>query len=123
MLLKMLEALHARTVVAYLVVFSLSLDPILDPLLAERLLLTLAAFGVPEEALPKMFKRAMGVIFEMILMASARSKAADQKKSSFDQRRRPEMLRTAIVGIVEKRPPPICSGAASSVAMSDREKT
>ena len=81
LLLKMLEALHARPVVAYLVVLRLSSDPILDRLLAERLLLTLAALGVPGEALPKMFRRAMGVIFEMILMVSARSKAADQKGS------------------------------------------
>ena len=29
-----------------------------------------------------MFQRAMGVIFEMILMVSARSKAADQKRLS-----------------------------------------
>jgi hypothetical protein len=82
LLLKILEALHARTVVAHLVVFSLSSDPILDPLLAARLLLTLAALGVPEEALPKMFQRAMGVIFDMILTVSARSKAADQKRLS-----------------------------------------
>ena len=78
----MLEALHARPVVADLVVLRLSSDPILDPLLAERLLLTLAALGVPEEALPKMFQRAMGVIFDMILTVSARSKAADQKRLS-----------------------------------------
>jgi TetR/AcrR family transcriptional regulator, tetracycline repressor protein len=82
LLLKMLEALHARPVVADLVVLRLSSDPILDPLLAERLLLTLAALGVPAEALPKMFQRAMGVIFEMILTVSARSKAADQKRLS-----------------------------------------
>jgi hypothetical protein len=44
LLLKMLEALHARTVVAHLVVFSLSSDPILHPLLAKRLLLTLAEY-------------------------------------------------------------------------------
>jgi AcrR family transcriptional regulator len=80
LLLKVLEALHARPAVAHLVVFSLSSDPILDPLLAERLLLALTALGIPEDALPKMFQRAMGVVFEMILMASARSKAADQKK-------------------------------------------
>ena len=82
LLLKMLEALHARPVVADLVVLRLSSDPILDPLLAERLLLTLAALGVPGDALPKMFQRAMGVIFEMILMVSARSKAAHQKRLS-----------------------------------------
>jgi hypothetical protein len=44
--------------------------------------LTLAALGVPAEALPRMFRRAMGVIFDMILTVSARSKAADQKKLS-----------------------------------------
>ena len=78
----MLEALHARPVVAHLVVLSLSSDPILDPLFAERLLLTLAALGVPVDALPKIFSRAMSVIFEMILTVSARSKASDQKKLS-----------------------------------------
>jgi hypothetical protein len=82
LLLKMLEALHARPVVADLVVLRLSSVPILDPLLAERLLLTLAAPGVPGDALPKMFQQAMGVIFEMILIVSARSKAADQKRLS-----------------------------------------
>ena len=82
LLLRMLEALHARPAVAHLVVFSLSSDPILDPLLAERLLLTLGALGVPEETLPKMFQRAIGVIFDMILAVSARSKAADQKRLS-----------------------------------------
>jgi AcrR family transcriptional regulator len=82
LLLKMLEALHARPVVADLVVLRLSSDPILVPLLAERLLLTLAALGVPAEALPRMFRRAMGVIFDMILTVSARSKAADQKMLS-----------------------------------------
>ena len=82
LLLKMLEALHARPAVAHLVVFSLSSDPILDPLLAERLLLALAALGVPADALPKVSQRTMGVIFEMILMVSARSNAADQKRLS-----------------------------------------
>jgi hypothetical protein len=71
-----------RPVVADLVVLRLSSDPILDPLLAERLLLTLTALGVPADVLPKMFQRAMGVIFEMILTVSARSKAADQKMLS-----------------------------------------
>jgi hypothetical protein len=75
----MLQALHARPTVARLVVLRLSSDPILDPLLAERLLLTLTALGVPAEALPKMFQRAMGVILEMILTVSARSGAAEQK--------------------------------------------
>jgi AcrR family transcriptional regulator len=79
LLLKILLALHARPTVARLVVLRLSSDPILDPLLAERLLLTLTALGVPKDALPKMFQGAMGVILEMILMVSARSGAAGQK--------------------------------------------
>jgi AcrR family transcriptional regulator len=79
LLLKILLALHARPTVARLVVFRLSSDPTLDPLLAERLLLTLTALGVPAEALPKKFQGAMGVILEMILTVSARSGAAEQK--------------------------------------------
>lgn len=79
LLLRMLHALHAGPTVARLVVVRLSLNPILDPLLAERLLLTLAALGVPAEALPKKFQTAMGVILEMILTVSARSGAAEQK--------------------------------------------
>ena len=79
LLLKMLQALHARPVIARLIGLQLSSNPILDPLLAERLLLTLTALGVPAEALPKMFQGAMGVIFEMILTVSARSGAAEQK--------------------------------------------
>ena len=82
LLLKILLALHARPTVARLVVLRLSSDPILDPLLAERLLLTLTALGVPAEALPKMFQRAMGVIFEMILAECGRSSAAEQKEAS-----------------------------------------
>ena len=79
LLLKILLALHARPTVARLVVLRLSSDPVLDPLLAERLLLTLTALGVPAEALPKMFQKAMGVILEMISTVSARSGAAHQK--------------------------------------------
>jgi AcrR family transcriptional regulator len=79
LLLKILLALHARPTVARLVALHLSSDPILDPLLAERLLLTLTALGVPVAALPKKFQRAMGVILEMILTVSARSGAAEQK--------------------------------------------
>src|SRR5271166_141766 len=41
LLLKILEALHARPVVAKLVVLQLSSNPVLDPLLAEQLLLVL----------------------------------------------------------------------------------
>ena len=70
LLLRMLHALHAGPTVARLVVVRLSLNPILDPLLA---------LGVPAEALLKMFQGAMGVIFEMILTVSTRSGAAGQK--------------------------------------------
>ena len=82
LLLKILKALHARPVVAKLVVLQLSSNPILDPLLAERLLLALAALDVPTEARPTMFQRAMGVILEMILIESGRSSAAEQKEAS-----------------------------------------
>ena len=82
LLLKILDALHARPVVAKLVVLQLSSNPLLDPLLAERLLLALAALGVPAEARPRMFRRAMGVIFEMILAECGGSRAADQKEAS-----------------------------------------
>jgi TetR/AcrR family transcriptional regulator, tetracycline repressor protein len=87
LLLKMLQALHARPEIARLVVLQLSSNPILDPLLAERLLLTLAALGVPAEALPKMFLRAMGVILEMILTVSARSNSVEQKGFSAQMHR------------------------------------
>ena len=50
LLLRILEALHARPAVAKLVVLQLSSNPVLSPLLAERLLLALAALGVPTEA-------------------------------------------------------------------------
>jgi AcrR family transcriptional regulator len=82
LLLRMLQALHARPTIARLVVSHLSSDPIPDPLLAERLLLTLTALGVPAEALPKMLQGAMGVILGMILTVSARSGAAKQKALS-----------------------------------------
>ena len=84
LLLKILQALHARPVVAKLVVLQLSSNPLLDPLLAERLLLALAALGVPTEARPRMFRRAMGVIFEMILAECGRSSAEDQRRPRRD---------------------------------------
>jgi AcrR family transcriptional regulator len=80
--LKILLALHARPEIARLVVLELSSNPLLDPLLAERLLLTLGALGVLKDALPKTFQRAMGAILEMVLTVSARSKAAEQKTLS-----------------------------------------
>ena len=95
LLLKMLHALHARPIIARLVVSHLSSDPILDPLLAERLLLTLTALGVPAEALPKMFQGAMGVILEMILTVSARSGAAEQKGLSTQVHKAIEALSSA----------------------------
>jgi len=80
--LKILQSLHARHEIARLVVLRLSSNPILDPLLAERLLLTLTALGVPKDALPNTFQRSIGAILEMILMVSARSKPTEQKSLS-----------------------------------------
>ena len=82
LLLKILEALHARPVVAKLVVVQLSANPILDPLLAERLLLVLVDLGVPTKALPKAFQRMMSGILEMLLAKSARSNSSEQKGAS-----------------------------------------
>ena len=79
LLLKVLQSLHGRPELARVVVLELSSNPTLVPLLAERLLLTLTALGVPTEALPKTLQRAMGVILEMILAVSVRSNAAEQK--------------------------------------------
>ncbi len=79
LLLKILQALHARPVVAKLVVLQLSSNAVLHPLLAERLLLALGALGAPTEAGPIMFQRAMGVIFEMILAGCGRSGAAESR--------------------------------------------
>jgi AcrR family transcriptional regulator len=80
--LKILQALDARPEIAKLVVLELSSNPLLDPLLAERLLLILAALDVPKDALPKTLRRAMGAILEMLLMVSARSNPAEQKTLS-----------------------------------------
>ena len=90
MLLKILEALHARPVVAKLVVLQLSSNPLLDPLLAERLLLALAALGVPTEARPRMFRRAMGVIFnspgrEACLLGVSREKGKSANSRGIDR--------------------------------------
>jgi hypothetical protein len=82
LLLKILQSLHSRSDIARLVVLQLSSNPILDPLLTERLLLTLAELGVPMGELPKTFQRAMGVLLEMILMVSTRSKPAEQQSLS-----------------------------------------
>jgi TetR/AcrR family transcriptional regulator, tetracycline repressor protein len=82
LLFKILQALHARPMIAKFVLLELSANPVLDPLLAERLLLALATLGVPMEARPRLFQRAMGVIFDMILTESGRSRAAEQKQAS-----------------------------------------
>ena len=65
LLLRVLQSLHGRPEFARVVVLELSSNPTLVPLLAERLLLTLTALGVPTEALPKTLQRAMGVILEI----------------------------------------------------------
>ena len=77
LLFSILKALHGRPTVATLVVLQLSSNPVLDPLLAERLLLALAELGIPTEARPNMFQRMMGVILEMILSVSSRSSSAE----------------------------------------------
>ena len=77
-----MKTLHGRPTVATLVVLQLSSNPVLDPRLAERLLLALVELGVPTEARPKMFQRAIGVILEMILSESSRSGSAEQKDAS-----------------------------------------
>jgi hypothetical protein len=69
-------------VVAKLVALQLSSNLILDPLLAERLLLALGPLGVHVETRPKMFQRAIGVICEMILTESSRSGPAYQMETS-----------------------------------------
>ena len=82
MFLRILKALHGRPTVAKFVVLQLSYDPMLVPLLTERLLLSLTELGVPNASLPQMFHRSLGAIFEMILTESARSKPAAQKQAS-----------------------------------------
>jgi hypothetical protein len=57
LLFKILEALQARPVIAKFVVLQLSSNPLMDPLLAERLLLALAALDAPMEARPRLFQR------------------------------------------------------------------
>src|SRR5208337_3252116 len=62
LLFNLLKTLHGRPTVATLVVLQLSSNPVLDPLLAERLLLALAELGVATQERPKMFQRTMGGI-------------------------------------------------------------
>jgi AcrR family transcriptional regulator len=81
-LFSILKTLHGRPTVATLVVLQLSSNPVLDPLLAERLLLALAELGVATQERPKMFQRTMGVILEMILSESSRSSSAEQMEAS-----------------------------------------
>jgi AcrR family transcriptional regulator len=79
-----LKALKGRPTIARLVIIQLSSNPILDPFLAERLLLALAELGVAKEARAKMFHRALGALFEMIILESFRSDVATQKEISAD---------------------------------------
>jgi TetR/AcrR family transcriptional regulator, tetracycline repressor protein len=77
-----LKALKGRPTIAKLVVIQLSSNPILDPLLAERLLLALAELGVAKEVRVKMLHRALGALLEMIMLESCRSDVATQKEMS-----------------------------------------
>ena len=77
-----LKVLHGRPTVANCVVLQISANVLLVPVLAERLLLSLDELGVPKNAQPKMLRRAMGAIFDMILTQSTQSKPAVQKRAS-----------------------------------------
>jgi hypothetical protein len=90
---KILESLHARPVIAGLVILRLSSDPFLDPLLAERLLLTLAALGVPKDALPNTFQRAMGVMLEMVLMVPRDQRQPNKRRFRREWTRRLRLSR------------------------------
>jgi AcrR family transcriptional regulator len=77
-----LTSLHGRSRVAELVVLHLSANPLLVPLLAERLLASLSALEAPKDSLPKLLAPALGVIFEMAVTESFRSKGSDQRATS-----------------------------------------
>jgi AcrR family transcriptional regulator len=80
--LAILTSLHGKSAVSELVVWRLSDNPALVPVLAERLLASLSALGAPKDSVPKLFATALGLIFEMILTESARSRAPDQQARS-----------------------------------------
>jgi AcrR family transcriptional regulator len=80
--LAILSSLHGKSAVSQLVVLHLTANPTLVPVLAERLLASISALGAPKGSVPKLLAPALGLIFEMILTESARSRAPDQQASS-----------------------------------------
>jgi AcrR family transcriptional regulator len=77
-----LKSLHGKPTIAILAVQHLSANPVLVPLLAERILVSLSALGASKETAPKLFTRTLGLICEMIVSECVRSKAAAQENSS-----------------------------------------
>lgn len=80
--LAILQSLHGKPLVGMLAVERIKPNPALLPLLAERLLASFSALGPSEEAMPKLFARALGLIYEMIVTESARSNGSEQKASA-----------------------------------------
>jgi AcrR family transcriptional regulator len=80
--LAILKSLHGKPIIAILAVQHLSANPVLVPLLAERILVSLSALGAPQEAAPKLFTHTLGLISEMIVTECTRSKALTQQSSS-----------------------------------------
>jgi hypothetical protein len=79
---EVLEALQGRPTIARMAVLRLMDDPILVPPLAERMLSSLAALGVPPQNLPAAFRQTLGALFEMVLSVSARSNVSAQKRAA-----------------------------------------
>jgi AcrR family transcriptional regulator len=82
LLFGILKSLHGKPTIAILAVRHVSDNPVLVPLLAERLLASLSALGASKEAAPMLFTRTLGLICDMIVTECVRSKAPAQEKSS-----------------------------------------
>jgi AcrR family transcriptional regulator len=74
-----LERLKDHPMVARLVVIELSSNPLLDPFLAERILLCVQELGAKPEYLPRGLRRVIGGLSDMILTESAQSGEIRQK--------------------------------------------
>jgi TetR/AcrR family transcriptional regulator, tetracycline repressor protein len=73
------KQLHGRPTIARLVTLEWSEDPILDPFLAERILLCVGELGAEARYLPHGLTRVIGRLSEMILVECGRSSDASQK--------------------------------------------
>ena len=82
LLLAILKSLHGKPTIAILTVQHLSANPVLVPLLAERLLASLSALGASQEAAPRLLMRTLGLICDMMVTECVRSKASAQAESS-----------------------------------------